>query len=412
MSHSKADHPPPDTTPSESNVNPSKKKKSRHSKNRETYHQKLERRFMESLDESSILEPSIPSDLIHFFTLPHFKDPNLRLHGRSQQNIDLVLHRLACLNLGPPRQLNQPVPQGIPNSMKVNGLPYHILRLPHLIPTYKRDKMLQAFHTFNDLKPFKHVSSSQRREGVEGLHPYHLGIVRRQGNSIGVTKDTNQTTREKINQPTPLQNKRRQAALTLLRLLEQYICDPYKRQYSYVDKDTVDYSYFINHQGRDATAVEGTIPEGEETRKIGKSKKGNESGTRFGGMAMAVAIGYGEARIPHLDQNDVDTIPTFFTQLSGDPGFTHFPQLHVEAALNSGDVLIAPTSNLIHHAVGEGPARQGRITAIFYTCRHVESLLGKEEDGKIVSGPLEGMDSENLMVFDEGEVEEIQVDEP
>ncbi|EIW72801.1 hypothetical protein TREMEDRAFT_58971 [Tremella mesenterica DSM 1558] len=411
MSHPKASRPPPVTSPSKNDFNPSKKKKTRHSKNREPYHEKLKRLFMESLDDSSILEPNIPSDLIHFFTLPDKKDPNLRLHGRSQQNIDLVLRQLACLQLGPPRQLNLSVPQGIPSSVKVNGLPYHLLRLPSLIQTSNREQILKAFHTFNDLKPFKHVSSSQRREGVEGLHPYHLGIVRRQGNSVGVTKDTSQTTREKINQPTPLQNTRRQAALSLLRLLEQFVCTPYKRQYSYVDKDTVDYSFFINHQGRDTTAAEGTIPDGEETRKIGKSKKGNESGTRFGGMAMAVAVGYGEARVPHLDQNDVDTIPTFFTQLSGDPGFTHFPQLHVQAALNSGDVLIAPTSNLIHHAVGEGPARQGRITAIFYTCRHVESLLGKEEDGKVVSGPLEGIATEDLMVFDEDETEETQINE-
>ncbi|EIW69245.1 hypothetical protein TREMEDRAFT_62096 [Tremella mesenterica DSM 1558] len=209
-----------------------------------------------------------------------------------------------------------------------------------------------------------------------------------------------------IDKPTKKQDERRQAALDILRLLEKFVCTPVKRQYSYVDKETVDYSFFLNHQGRDMTAAEGTIYRGEETEKIGYSKKGNGSGMRFGGMAMAVAIGYGEARLPHLDQNDVDSIPTFFTQLSGDPGFTRFPQLHVDACLGVGDVLIAPTSNLIHHAVGEGPARKDRIIAIFYTCRHVESLLGKQEGGKVVSGPLEGVDSDDLIIFDEDEISE------
>ncbi|EIW66855.1 hypothetical protein TREMEDRAFT_65263 [Tremella mesenterica DSM 1558] len=227
-----------------------------------------------------------------------------------------------------------------------------------MIPQTNIDAILSPFHTFNDLKPFKHVSTSQRREGIEGLHPFHLGIVRRQGNTIGVSKDTSQTTRKMINKPTKKQDERRQAALNILRLLKKFVCTPVKRQYSYVDKDTVDYSFFLNHQGRDMTAAEGTIYRGEETEKIGYSKKGNGSGMRFVGMAMAVAIGY------------------------------------------------APTSNLIHHAVGEGPARKDRIIVIFYTCRHVESLLGKQEGGKVVSGPLEGVDSDDLIIFDEDEISE------
>jgi len=56
--------------------------------------------------------------------------------------------------------------------------------------------------------------------------------------------------------------------------------------------------------------------------------------------------------------------PILLHQLSGPRGYTHFPQLHLDATLNAGDVPIAPTSSLWR---GVGCIQGKRPTAVFYT---------------------------------------------
>lgn len=90
-------------------------------------------------------------------------------------------------------------------------------------------------------------------------------------------------------------------------------------------------------------------------------------------MVSSVAIGYAEAVVPHLDINDGNGY-SFIFQLDGPTGYTRVPQLGVDIAHRTGDVVILPTSQLVHLAspISE-PLASGelRLVAVGYICRHV-----------------------------------------
>ena len=118
-------------------------------------------------------------------------------------------------------------------------------------------------------------------------------------------------------------------------------------------------------------------------------------------MACGVAFGYGEARRPHLDINDADDVPALIVQLDGPPGRTVFPQLNLEVVLKAGDVIIAPTSRLIHLGGSAGTVNEERITAVFYTCRHVESIIGRAvEGGRTKGGLFDDLLDDDIIVVD------------
>jgi hypothetical protein len=89
--------------------------------------------------------------------------------------------------------------------------------------------------------------------------------------------------------------------------------------------------------------------------------------------------------------------PILLHQLSGPRGYTHFPQLHLDATLNAGDVPIAPTSSLWR---GVGCIQGKRPTAVFYTCRHVESLVQSRIGGRVNGGAFDGVPTDSLYEFD------------
>ncbi|RXK38652.1 hypothetical protein M231_04059 [Tremella mesenterica] len=123
-------------------------------------------------------------------------------------------------------------------------------------------------------------------------------------------------------------------------ILEKRVTQPVKRYLNVHDPSSVNHALFINHYGRQKAKENNTIPTKLENVP---------SAYRLGGLATAVAIGYGEASIPHLDPHD-----------------------------STWDVVLATTGSLIHHAHGRKELDRSRITAVLYNCCVVEGDAFKE----------------------------------
>ncbi|RXK36649.1 hypothetical protein M231_06112 [Tremella mesenterica] len=322
------------------------------------------------LDAATVTEdPSIPSANVHYF----------QSNPRSDQRVDLILNELSLLRLETPRRLDGTNVQGVVNTSG-GGTRFHVFRIPGLLSKYLA-QLTSSFNTFDDLKPYKYVSPSELRtfHHDKKLHPYHLGIVKRQGNETGVSRDTLQGPRAGRDNLSELNTKRQDAAFDIMEILEKRVCQPVKRYLQAHDPSSVNQAMFINHYGQEKAKENGTIP-----------TKLNDvpSAYRLGGLATAVAIGYGEASNPHLDPHDSTCVYTIFTQFTGQPGYTRFPQLNLDVLLRPGNVILATTGSLIHHAHGRKELDRSRITAVLYNCCVVEGdafkELIKEVDGCVI----------------------------
>ena len=331
--------------------------------------------------------------------MPDPSKPNKFLNKRSGQALNRLLTSLAHLPLPAPLIMNGAIHpplaytnQAMRSSRPDLGASFHVIRLDRIITPTRCEEIVQAFRQFDIQHPFKHIPKSHARTYDSNdinahYHPYHLGIVKRMSNSTGVSKDTTQTDRKKINNPTAVQLSRRNAAYNLLDLLEQYIAKPACRRLDEHDKDFVDHSFWVNKGAHDQSTSNGTVP-------------GDQHRIRLSGMATAVAVGYGEASKPHIDKNDSAHLYTIIAQVSGDPGVTHFPQLNLDVHLGPGDILMAPTACLAHHARSTGSVREDRITAVLYSCSQGEQVMCLA-DGKVVRGVLEGLPEEDVIQVDD-----------
>ena len=90
------------------------------------------------------------------------------------------------------------------------------------------------------------------------------------------------------------------------------------------------------------------------------------------GFCTAIAIGSGDASRPHLDKNDDPYMPTAIIHLAGPPGYLVFPQLG-KVRHSIGDVIIAPTSSLVHYSMNKLAEPGERVTAVCFSCRHIHN---------------------------------------
>ncbi|WRT66042.1 uncharacterized protein IL334_002994 [Kwoniella shivajii] len=208
-----------------------------------------------------------------------------------------------------------------------------------------------------------------------------------QGNAVGFSKDLLQTTRANANDPSDLQYQRRHAAMKLLHHFEKNVLSRIKRWMHELDNERLTKGHYTSYSANTQARFNGAASTHDDF-------------VHYQGLATAIAVGYGEAGRPHIDRNDDPDGYTYIIQLSGQSGHTRFPQLNLDVALGVGDVIIAPTASLLHHSLSIGTVQQDRITAVFYTCRHVSSLAGTvDEDGFIAGGVFDGIPADSLFEF-------------
>ena len=161
--------------------------------------------------------------------------------------------------------------------------------------------------------------------------------------------------------------------------MENEVLAKVKKVLDVIIPHVVTLGFKINWSGIQQAEAEHTVPS-------------NGLPLQLQGLCTTIAMGYGDASKPHIDRNDDILMPTVIIQFSGPPGYTAFPQLDAKVLHNIGDVLIAPTSSLLHHSLSEGSSSEGTITAVCFTCRHVGQTVERPE-------VLEDVELENSYYF-------------
>lgn len=250
------------------------------------------------------------------------------------------------------------------------GLPYHAIRLASFISPWTCSKIVGLFEEVQKTKAYKFKPESKRHGGA--IHdseaaPFHFGIVRRRGNGTRYTKDAIQSTLGNVNNASRKEQVAREAVWELMLFLQESVFSKLKK--------------WVGRRG----IVEGE----EEIVRWRKLESGLKDGVRMAQEACSVpedkevidyhylvssvAIGYAEAGVAHLDINDGNGY-SFIFQVGGPAGYTRVPQLGVDIAHRTGDVVMLPTSQLVHHASPiwkDGGSESGRVVGVGYICCHV-----------------------------------------
>lgn len=294
--------------------------------------------------------------------------------ARTQNHAEAIaaeIERLMRMNKLRYRRMDADQNEAIINSHHpAVGLPYHVIRLASFLCTSTCSTIASLLDDVQSAKPYKFTPDSKRHGGA--IHdseaaPFHFGIVRRRGNGTRYTKDAIQSTVGNINDPSDKERVAREAAWRLMLFLQQSVFSKLKK-------------WVGRHGNVEGQGEIARWAKFEEAMRYGVCKAREQNSLpddkeliHYHYLVSSVAIGYAEAVVPHLDINDGNSY-SFIFQVDGPTGYTRVPQLGVDIAHRTGDIVILPTSQLVHLAspISE-PVASGerRIVAVGYICRHV-----------------------------------------
>ncbi|WWC96427.1 hypothetical protein V866_003295 [Kwoniella sp. B9012] len=122
----------------------------------------------------------------------------------------------------------------------------------------------------------------------------------------------------------------------------------------------------------------------------------NTAKLKYGGLATTINIGlienliptYPHMTYPHIEETHSDNLPSIIVQLNGPNSTLRFPQLHLDVEISTGNVLVVPLGNLLHHYVvppasqADGRQDQKRLVMVCYTRKCIEEEYERSRKGK------------------------------
>ncbi|WVQ65454.1 uncharacterized protein L199_003630 [Kwoniella botswanensis] len=354
--------------------------------------------LVHSIDTSRITEPEeVPVNLRYFFNLLKRDDPNdptseKILNSKCTENIIYLITCLTVnqLNLKTPRRVlsvDYQTNVGVRCDRPGLGFHYHVTRLIGLIRSEELKGILCSLSKIGNGCQGNHTSIS---ENIHTDNNKYREVLTRGGFEFGYLSD------HKIKG----YNMKSIGYNSIEDIVQNVECPMTKLNYGYIrmvltrvktqlmslEPKLLNRSQNINHFAFTQMQKHLTI-----YKEINNGISNTTAKLKYGGLATTINIGLIENLIPtypHIEESHSDNLPSIIVQLNGPTSTIRFPQLHLDVEISTGNVLVVPLGNLIHHYVvppasqGAGRQDQKRLVMVCYTIKCIEEEYDHSRKGK------------------------------
>ncbi|OCF56936.1 hypothetical protein L486_05792 [Kwoniella mangroviensis CBS 10435] len=353
--------------------------------------------LVHSIDTSRIAEPEeVPLNLRYFFNLLQRDDPNDPTSERllNPKCTENIIYLITCLTVN---QLNLKIPNrvmsvdhqtnvGVRCDRPGLGFNCHVIRLIGLI---KSEELKGILCSLSKIGNGCQANSTSTSGDTHTDNSKYREVLTRGGFEFGYLsnhkiKGYNMQSIGYNNVEDIIQNV--ECPMTKLNYgYMRMVLTRVKIQLMSLESNLMTRCQTINHFAFTQMQKYLTIYKG-----INNGISNTMAKLKYGGLATTINIGLIENLIPtypHIEESHSDNLPSIIVQLNGPTSTIRFPQLHLDVEISTGNVLVVPLGNLLHHYVvppaspADGRQDQKRLVMVCYTRKCIEEEYERSRKG-------------------------------